>query len=280
MAQSLKARAGAWPVACKLAYKAAFTLTLFGSLPAVAYFPLVTDDTGSQGQGGQQLEIGYVYSRNTSDVFDNDGRAVDSTVNRSNTFPVTYTYGATDDLDVFIGVIRQVNAVSGWINTGLGVKWTFSGEQQNGWSFAVKPTVLLPVTKTMQANGLGNAATNWQVNLISSYIAPTHELHLNAGYGSNRYSQLPNTDPQRTHLWSVSAAPVLVLNSQWKVALDVGVLSNPSLNSHYIAFGEVAVVYAPVKNLQLGLGLVGSSAPNAQNNAKGLTLMGGLTYQF
>jgi hypothetical protein len=278
MAHSLKSPAGAWPVACAVAFAGA--LTLVTPPPASAYFPLITDDTGTQGQGGHQIEVDFVYTRDTNDVFEDDGRVVDSTANQSSTVPVTYTYGVTENLDVFFGVVRQVNSARGWVNSGLGFKWNFAGEQDSGWSFAIKPTVLLPVSKNMQAKGLGNAATNWQVNIISSYIATTHELHLNAGYSSNRYAQLPDTDPQRTHLWSVSAAPVLILDPQWKLALDMGFQSNPSRNSHALAFGEVAVIYAPIKNLQLGLGVMGSVALNAQDNAKGLTLMGGLTYQF
>jgi hypothetical protein len=278
MAHSLKNRTGAWPVVWTVTFTGA--LTLMTSLPVSAYFPLVTDDTGTQGRGGHQIELDFVYSQDTSNVFEDDGRVVDSTTERSNTIPVTYTYGVTDNVDVYIGVVRQVNAVGGWLNSGLGFKWNFAGEQDSGWSFAVKPTVLLPVTKTMQTNGLGNAATNWQVNLIGSYLATTHELHLNAGYSSNRYAELQDTDPQRTHLWSVSAAPVWVLNPEWKLALDMGFQSNPSLNSQYLAFGEVAVIYAPIKNLQLGLGVMGSTALNAQTSNKGLTLMGGLTYQF
>jgi len=282
MTHSLKAKAKARTGALAVTRTVVFigALALLTPLSASAYFPLITDDTGTQGKGGHQIELDYVYSRDTNDVFDDDGRVVDSTADRSSTFPMTYTYGVTDNLDAFIGVVRQVNAVGGWLNTGLGVKWNFAGKQDSGWSFAVKPTLLLPVSKTMQANGLGSAATNWQVNLIASYIATTHELHLNAGYSSNRYAQLPDSDPQRTHLWSVSAAPVLILNPQWKLALDMGFQSNPSLSSHYLAFGEVAVIYAPIKNLQLGLGLMGSTALNARDNAKGLTLLGGLTYQF
>jgi hypothetical protein len=35
--------------------------SLFLALPAHAYFPFLTDDTGTQGEGGNQLELNYVF---------------------------------------------------------------------------------------------------------------------------------------------------------------------------------------------------------------------------
>lgn len=251
----------------------------FGS-PVKAYFPLITDDTGTQGRGGHQLEFTYVHARDSADVFDDNGRVIDSPLGMSNAFPITYTYGLTDDLDVFVGVVPQTGPVAGWQNTGLGLKWTLAGDQEAGWSFAVRPSVLFPVSRQQQSKGLGNAATNWGVNLIGSYVAESHELHLNASYSSNRYAQILDGEPQRKDLWSVSAAPVLVLNPQWKLALDMGLQTNPAYNSSYVAFGEVALIYAPLKNLQVGIGLLGSAALSAKDNSHGLAVLGGVTWQF
>lgn len=253
---------------------------LLASAPALAYFPLMTDDTGTQGRGGHQLEFAYIHARDTNNVFDNDGRVVDSPLMMSNTLPITYTYGLTDELDVFVGVVPQTGPVAGWQNTGIGLKWNMAGDQSHGWSVGVKPSLLFPVSKQQQTNGLGNAATNWAVDLIGSYIGQHHELHLNVGYISNRYTPLADAEPQRGDLWSISAAPVLILNPQWKLALDVELATNPAYNSRYVALGQVAVIYAPIKNVQISLGLLGATAINATDNSRGWSVLTGVAWQF
>jgi len=106
------------------------------------------------------------------------------------------------------------------------------------------------------------------------------ELHVNAGYVSNRISGSTEGDSQRTNLWSMSVAPVLAIDDQWKLALDFGLQTNPDQNSQYIALAEIAVVYAPVKNVQLGLGVITSPAINGQRASNGLTVVTGVTWQF
>ena len=60
---------------------------------AIGYQPLVTDDTGTQGKGGNQVEAGVNRDREDS--------AGDVTT--THTLPVTYTLGLSNSLDVFVG---------------------------------------------------------------------------------------------------------------------------------------------------------------------------------
>ena len=250
------------------------------SSPAHAYFPFVTDDTGTQGAGGNQIEIDYAFNKSTNAITDVNGNFIEDEVGISNAYPLTYTRGISENIDVFVGTARQTSSVSGWQSTGIGLKWVFAGDQTQGWSTAIKPIIILPTSQNMQDNGLGPAKTNINVTLISSYLSDTYEWHINAGYASNRQVMNSDTEAERQNIWSVSVTPVLVLNSQWKVGLDVGLQTNPGYNSQHSAFGELGLLYSPIENLQLGLGVIYSPDLNAKNKAYSYTLTTGLTYQF
>lgn len=263
-----------------LASALALAITATINSAAHAFFPFVTDDTGTQGQGGSQIEVNYEFVKEHNDEIDLEGRVIGTGSGTSNIFPTSYTYGITNNLDLFIGLARQSSPVNGWLNSEIGAKWVFAGEQTKDWSFAVKPTVLLPVSKNMQNQGLGNAKTNVGITLVSSYIADKHELHLNLDYTSNRYAISADSEDQRKSLWRVSAAPVYVINDRWKAGIDIGIQTNPSYSSKYQAFGELGLQYAPMKNLQLGLGLISTTALNSSDNGWSYAITTGVAYQF
>ena len=248
--------------------------------PAHAFFPFVTDDTGTQGAGGNQIEVDYAFNKSTNTITDEDDNFIEDQIGTSNAYPLTYTRGISENIDIFVGTARQTSAVSGWQSTGIGLKWVFAGDQTQGRSAAIKPVIVLPTSQNMQDNGLGPAKTNINVSLISSYLTDTYEWHVNAGYASNRQVMNSDTETERQNIWSVSVSPVLVLNPQWKVGLDVGLQTNSSDNSQTSAFGEVGLLYSPIENLQLGLGVIYSTDLNAKNKAYSYTLTTGLTYQF
>jgi len=255
-------------------------LLSFSSTPALAYFPLVTDDTGTQGKGGHQVELDYAFEKSHSRIESDTGEFIENIQSLSNAFPMAYTYGVTENVDVFLGMSRQTSPINGWQSSEIGLKWVFAGDQTQGWSAAIKPVVTLPVSNTMQDNGLGAAKTNLGLTVISSYLADTHEWHFNVGYESNQQGNTPNLEPERSDLWSASLAPVLVLDPQWKLAFDMGIQTNRAYNSEYSAFGEVALIYAPVDNVQLGLGVIYSPDINASDKAYRYGITTGITYQF
>ncbi len=248
--------------------------------PAHAFFPFVTDDTGTQGSGGNQIEIDYSFNKNFQSIVDEDGNFTEDQQVTSNAFLSTYTRGIGEDVDIFVGTARQTTAVNGWQSTGIGLKWVFTGDQAKGWSAAIKPIIILPTSQNMQDNGLGPAKTNINITLISSYLTDTYEWHFNAGYASNRQGMNSDTGAERQNIWSVSVSPVLVLNPQWKVGLDVGLQTNPDYNSQQSAFGELGLLYSPIENLQLGLGVIYSPGLRAKQREYSYTVTSGLTYQF
>lgn len=250
-------------------------------LPATghAYFPFITDDTGTQGKGGNQLEINYVFSKERGIGIADDGTYFSGEFGSSNVFPVTYTRGLTDDLDLFVGIVRQTSPTNGWMNASIGLKWTFAGDQESGWSFAIKPALLTPVGRSMEESGLGNGLTNASVSLISSYVQPRYEVHMNARYLSNRAYVDPENQ-QASNLWGVSVSPIWVINQQWKLGLDVGMETNPNTTSARAAYAQVGFVYAPVENVQIGLGIVGNRAIGSQSKEYNWSLMSGIAWQF
>lgn len=253
--------------------------SLFFSISGHAYFPFITDDTGTQGEGGNQLELNYVFIKERGVGIAEDGTYYPGNFGTSNSFPVTYTRGLTEDLDVFVGMVRQTSPTNGWMNSAIGLKWRFAGNPEEGWSFAVKPALLTPVTRNMEASGLGNGKTNGTVSLISSYLQPKYEVHLNARYTSN-LSYSGAAEQQAQHLWGLSVAPVWVLNDQWKLGLDTGLETNPNATSAHVAYVQIGTVFAPVKNVQLGLGLMGNRAIGSPSREFNWSIMTGVTWQF
>lgn len=255
------------------------TALLVWALPVQAYFPFQTDDTGTQGTGGNQIEIDYIYNESEVVEFGSDGQPSTSS-NTSNAFPLTYTRGVSSNIDLFVGNSLQTTPTSGWQNTAIGAKWVFAGDQKTDWSFALKPVLLLPITSAAQNAGLGSAEVNGSVDLIGSYLSDSYQLHINLGYASNRLQNTPDTSNQRADIWSASLAPVWVVNEQWLVGIDFGIQTNTGLNTEYSGYAQIGVSYSPVPNLQLGLGIISSSDLGDRNNTRSTSVTAGITYQF
>jgi hypothetical protein len=92
----------------------------------------MTDDTETQGDGGNQLELNYVIIKERGVGIAAEGTYFPGDDGTSNSFPITYTRGLTDDLDVFVGIIRQTSPTNGWMNSAIGLKWRFAGKAEEG----------------------------------------------------------------------------------------------------------------------------------------------------
>ncbi|MEN9772423.1 MAG: hypothetical protein RJA58_1066, partial [Pseudomonadota bacterium] len=103
------------------------TVMLILSGSAYAAHPLVSEDTGTQGTGGNQVEL-------NSDLSKAGGE-------RTNTAAFTYTRGVAEAIDIFVnapttwksppGQSKGLNDVS------LGAKWRFF--ENGGFSLGIKP---------------------------------------------------------------------------------------------------------------------------------------------
>jgi hypothetical protein len=236
------------PIVCSSnTFAALFTGLATGLFPlvAMAYHPLVTDDTGTQGATGQQLEVGYDWSRTKGAGLSETARAV----------PFTYTYGVRDNLDVFAGVVRQTDPSTGWSNVGIGAKWRFYDNEASKLCLGLKPELLLPVSRTDEAKGLGHGEAAYGLTLILSQETGFGEIHGNLAVARVNYADAGITD--RKTLYRLSVAPVWVVSEAWKLAVDLGLQTNPDRSQDStMAYVELGAVYSPSKDLDLSLGVI------------------------
>lgn len=238
---------------------------LLSSLPAAAYMPLNTDDAGTTAKGGYQIEQ-YFYSLLQVGQSSTGPDAVSSGedyqgVDNARAFPFTFSRGMTDTLDLQFAptyYLQPLGSFSRVANYTLNVKWRFLGDGEKGLNLALRPQLIAPAGTTQQEYGIGNARWNYGLTFIASQFSDNYELHFNAGYQqapyNNSYTVGLSTDARRTDLYSVSVAPVWNISSKWKVALDVGVNTNPNMPDPTLTrYGLVALLYYPMKDLDVGV---------------------------
>ncbi len=249
---------------------------LFGmSGAAFALQPLITDDTGTQGSGGNQLEFSYNYDRTK----------VDGGKERVSTVPLVYTYGLTDTIDIYGGVgyssVRSdfpESDAAGWINTTIGAKWRFFENEASGTSLAIKPEIVVPVGSDDERDGLGTGKTSGNLTLILSQDMPFGAMHFNAGVGRDRFRD--SSGESNTSYRRFSMAPVWDVSEQWKLALDVGIeLAHADGDTTRSKFGEIGVIYSPSKDVDLALGFI-RTLDHAQPRSATNSVTAGLTWRF
>ncbi|NWG87540.1 MAG: transporter [Hydrogenophilaceae bacterium] len=219
---------------------------------ALAYHPLTTDDTGTQGAGGNQLEASYDYAMSKEAGVKAKERSV----------PLTYTRGLSDALDVYVGLphvsVSETGSATerGWGNVAIGAKWRFYENEASKLSFAVRPEVVLPVSRSDEEKGLGSAETSYGVVFIATQETSFGELQANLEVSRTNYDLDQNRADNRENFYRLSVAPVWQVNEQWKLALDVGMQTNADVTKdRWMGYVELAAVYSPNEDLDFGLGL-------------------------
>ena len=245
------------------------------SATALALQPLITDDTGTQGAGGNQAEWSYARDRMRSD---GENEWV-------NTQAAVYTRGLSETLDVYVGIsharidaLEQGSDVSGYGNPSIGAKWRFYENEESRTSLAIKPEAILPVSSGRESSGLGTGKTSGNLTLILTQEMPFGAIHFNAGVGRDRFR---NTDenPDTTYR-RASVAPVWDVSEQWKLALDMGIESARA-DSHSVRakFVELGAIYSPNEDLDLALGLIRTS-DNESPKSTTHSATAGVTWRF
>lgn len=217
---------------------AALVVSIAFPLQAWSAHPLVTDDTGTQGRGFQQIEANAEWVRQ-------DGVLV-------RVAAITYTFGAHDDLDVYINLPRTLTSPSGINDISIGAKWRFY--QAGPLIVDLKPEVLLPTGDDNKA--LGHGRSNVLVTLIASYDAFPWTLHANAGVVQNRFRLADANDANRRTLWRASAAAWYAVNPGLKIVMDTGIERNAEKNSQRNpGFVLAGVIYSPRSTLDFDVGI-------------------------
>lgn len=253
----------------------ALVLGLSAALPASALQPLVTDDTDTQGAGGNQLEIAFDRTRLRSP----DERSTERA------WTGVYTRGLTDTLDGFAEVshVRIRSNVpdadaSGRSNPVLGLKWRLWESEADGLSIGLKPEIRFGVSTQSERRGLGTGRTGYAATLIVTKATWFGAVHANLAAAREDYSLAENRAANRRMLYRLSIAPVVDLTPTWKLVFDAGVLTNPDrARRARMGFVEIGAIWVPHEDLELALGLIRDVADGA---GRASTLTAGLTWRF
>lgn len=176
-----------------------------------AAHPLITEDTGTQGQGNSQIEFTHEHSTLRQGA-SNQYLSLTSAV---------FSYGIMDSTDVILSLpyLRIGNSSSGAAASGVGdvgldVKWRFY--ESGHLSLALKPGVTF--ASGDETRGLGTGKQGWGVFLATSYELSSWALHLHLGSFQNH-----NALNERVHLWHASAAVSHQLGDTLKLIVDAGI---------------------------------------------------------
>lgn len=256
-----------------------FSFVLLSS-SAWSFQPLITDDTGTQGAGASQVEVSYGHQRDTVEGVSGE------TTTRS--VPFVFTRGVTDTLDFYIGTTGQrihtndgagtTGTQTGWGNVAVGAKWRFHENDATGFYLALKPEVSFAVSEDEEARGLGAGRTSYGLLLIATQETGFGAVHFNIAANRLNYSLQANQAAIRADQYRVSIAPVWQATKKLKLAVDVGVRTNPDrLRDPWMGYVEVGLVYSPGDDLDLALGVVHSTN---DGNAHTTQVLWGLTWRF
>jgi hypothetical protein len=243
---------------------------------AAAFQPLLTDDTGTQGSGGNQIEGSYTRDRARS--------AGETTTTRAAS--AVYTRGVTDTLDLFVQANRThigstdptINSASGSGNASIGGKWRFFENEASKTSLAIKPEIRLPVSAEKETNGLGVGRRSYGITGILTQELGFGAIHANLFAGHDHYREtaagLHNTTQR------LSVAPVWDVAEGWKLALDMGTQRDRAGGvTTRTQLVEIGAIYSPNKDLDFAVGLIRRS-DNVDPKTTTDSATAGVTWRF
>jgi hypothetical protein len=220
---------------------------------AHGFQPLITDDTGTQGTGGNQLEGSFTRT--------NDRVATGDTVTRE--WVAVYTRGVSDTVDLFLGLPHRhispgaAPAESGWSNAALGAKWRFYDDDKSKLSFAFRPELQLAVSGDKEARGLGQGRTSGRFDLLMSQETGFGAVHANLAYTQVNFEDDALNAATRRSQFRLSLAPVWDVTEHWKLALDVGIMTNPDRTQQQrMGYVEIGTSVSPNKTVDFALGII------------------------
>ena len=212
---------------------------------AYAAHPLVTEDTGTQGQGGWQLEVNAEVTRDKAD----------GTRTRGFQPAATLSYGVIETLDIQLGrpYLRQTThdgatrtESNGGLDTALDFKWRFF--EHEAFSLGLKPGLTFATGRDEAGRGTGR--TTFGSLLIASFDQDAYALHAHLGVRRNN-----NNVGERRTLYQVAVAGMLKVHETTRAILDLSTTTNADpADSTAVRYATLGVIYSPSKNIDLDLG--------------------------
>jgi hypothetical protein len=241
---------------------------------ADAFQPLITDDTGTQGAGRNQMELSYNRTSERAPA----GRE------RVHELPFVFTRGITEALDLYVGAgyLRidpdGSSGERGWGNPVFGAKWRVYDDEASKLSFALKPQVRIPVSEAREARGLGTGRLSYGAGLLASKETGFGALHANLAAERINYADAALDASERRTRYRLSVAPVWDVSDTWKLALDAGLVTNPDRSAkRYMGYIEAGAIYSHSKDLDFALGII-RNVRDAEVRTTQLTL--GVTLRY
>ena len=266
------------PAMFKKFFPFALAVSLF-SMPAYAAMPLVTDDTGTQGKGHVQIELGIEREQETEAV---EGISTKETVWSPS---ATFTYGLAENIDLVAGIPwasqkieadrTTISDENGIGDISLQIKWRFLELQDGKLSFALKPGITIPTGN--EYKGFGNGRVSEGIMLIATRSAEPGAIHINLGYTHNEYHLDSDELGSKKDIWHASLAGELKLGEKFRAVADIGVDTNQekenNINPVYILGG---LIYSPSEQIDFDFGVKGGL-----NDAEPSTsLLAGVTIRY
>jgi hypothetical protein len=215
-------------------------------LPAEAAHPLLTEDTGTQGEGNYQIEL----------MVDRTRDHPPGIKMRELLTTAVLSYGLMENADLQVGlpVLRQHihdasgrHARKGPLDASLDLKWRFF--EREALSLALKPGITLPTGDADRGFGAGRAT--WGTLLVLTYEPGPWAFHSHLGYRRNT-----NAVDQRTSLAHISAALTYKMAEQLKLVADLSADTNPDrADRGSLRYRILGLIYSPTPALDLDAGL-------------------------
>jgi hypothetical protein len=255
------------------------TALMLCSTPLFAAMPLQTDDTGTQGKGHCQIEIGIESAR---DKENEEGVSYKMT---GGALSATITCGLTDSIDLVAGLpvewyTEKEDGIKMADENGIGdlalqIKWRFFEMKDSGFSLALKPGLTLPTGD--ENKGLGTGKVSGDVTLIATHEAKLTSMHFNLGYRHNEYKLESVAVASKTDIWHASVAAELNVTDKLRAVGDLGIETNSDNESDthptWILGG---FIYEIADNADLDIG-IRSGLNDAETDT---TILAGMTMRF
>lgn len=252
------------------------------STQSFALHPLITDDTGTQGKGKFELEMGFQYDHDDFRWVDTHPESIMQSAavgqnnfgrvlyrDDSNTFTVTLSYGIIDNLDVIIGLpfanvktkekrtyfdqpfqfvsAKSTSTSSGLTDISAEIKWKFF--EYSVISLALKPGIVFPSGDAYRGLGVGRFG-GYGYFITTLNFSPVI-MHINLGYIRNQ-----NILREREDIWHASLAFEF-----WLVRDYLRLVANCAVepNRHKWSYMpdvivDGGIVVSPTENVDIDLG--------------------------
>jgi hypothetical protein len=228
---------------------------MLAAASAHAAHPLITEDTGTQGSGNQQLEVNV----NRFDFTESKWQSL---------WGITWSYGVAENADLQIGI--PYFGGSGKGDLAVDFKWRYW--QSGDFSLGAKPGFTLPTGDEEKRIGAGEKT--YGALLFFTYEPETWALHGQAGY-----RRFENVLDLRKDLWQFSGSFWLKPLAGLKLVSDLAWTTDPREEVHtWIRTFILGAIWSPVKNIDLDAGIRWDRAYQSGESSRAYLL--GLTYRW